>query len=340
MPTDLTNFALGLPKAELHVHLEGTLEPEMKLLLAERNGIEIPERSAEEIRATYTFSDLPGFLAVYFPALRVMQTSQDFYDVAWAYFLRAVEQGVRHVEMFFSPQAHTSRGIPLSDVIGGLRRAMVRAEAELELSVELIMSIIRDRDPDWAMATLMEALPYKQWIIGIGLGSNEHRNPPAKFAHVFRRAREEGFRITLHCDIDQENSIEHIRQAVREIEVDRIDHGTNILEDAELVEEVRRRGLALTCCPISNSFVTPQMKADEIATLMRGGVCVTINSDDPGYFGGYAGDNYAVLAERFGFTAEDLVLLARNSYYGSWLSARRRKKYLEEIRHYFAKHVP
>lgn len=335
---DVAAFALGLPKAELHVHLEGTIEPEMKLLLAERNGIEIEESTAEEIRETYTFSDLSGFLVVYFEGLRVMRTSQDFYDVAWAYFFRAAEQGTRHIELFFSPQAHTSRGIPFSDVIMGTRRAILRAQAELDVSVSLIMSILRDRDESWAMSTLMEALPFKPLIQGIGMGSNEHRNPPEKFTRVFRRARQEGFMLTVHCDIDQVNSIEHIRQAIQDIEVDRIDHGTNVIESDELVAEVIRRGIALTCCPISNSFVTSEMKAEEISCLMRRGVLVTINSDDPGYHGGYIGDNYAVLAARFGFTASDLVRLAENSFLASWLTSWRQDSYLSELWQYAAAH--
>ena len=334
----LAEFALGLPKAELHLHLEGTLEPELKFELAARNGIELAQKTVDEVRATYDFTDLTSFLAVYYPAMGVLQTADDFHDLAWAYLRKAASQGVVHVEMFFDPQAHTSRGVPFEDVIGGYRRAAVRAEAELGVSAELILCFLRDFSAEHAMSTLMEALPYRRWIVGVGLDSDERDNPPAKFAAVFERARAEGFLLTMHCDIDQPGSIEHIRQVLTEIQVDRIDHGTNIVESPELVELVKERGLGLTCCPVSNSFVTEQMKADEIVGLMREGVAVTVNSDDPAYFGGYVGDNYVALAEYAHLTREDLVQLAVNSFQASWLTPARRDAYLTRVREYAASH--
>lgn len=334
--SDLAEFAFGLPKAELHLHLEGTLEPELKFALAERNGIHLAETSVAEVRATYDFTDLTSFLAVYYPAMEVLQTADDFHDLAWAYLLRAKEQGVVHAEMFFDPQAHTSRGVPFSDVIGGYRRAAVRAQDELGISAELILCFLRDFSAEFAMATLMEALPYKQWIVGVGLDSDERDNPPSKFAAVFARAKAEGFFLTMHCDIDQVGSIDNIREVLRDIRVDRIDHGTNIVEDPELIAIAKERGLGFTCCPVSNSFVTAQMKADEIVTLLREGVRVTINSDDPAYFGAYVAENYVALAQQAGLTEADLAQLAINSFEASWLTPARRAAFVAAVQEYAA----
>lgn len=334
--SDLAEFAFGLPKAELHLHLEGTLEPELKFALAERNGIRLAETSVAEVRATYDFTDLTSFLAVYYPAMEVLQTADDFHDLAWAYLLRAKEQGVVHAEMFFDPQAHTSRGVPFSAVIGGYRRAAVRAQDELGISAELILCFLRDFSAEFAMATLMEALPYKQWIVGVGLDSDERDNPPSKFAAVFARAKAEGFFLTMHCDIDQVGSIDNIREVLRDIRVDRIDHGTNIVEDPELIALAKERGLGFTCCPVSNSFVTAQMKADEIVTLLREGVRVTINSDDPAYFGAYVAENYVALAQQAGLTEADLTQLAINSFEASWLTPARRAAFVAAVQEYAA----
>ena len=268
---DLAAFAHGLPKAELHLHLEGTLEPELKFALAARNGIELDQKTVEDVKASYDFTDLTSFLAVYYPAMQVLQTADDFHDLAWAYLQRAKAQGVVHVEMFFDPQAHTSRGVPFAEVITGYRRAAVRAQDELGISAELILCFLRDFSAEYAMATLMEALPYKAWIVGVGLDSDERGNPPEKFAAVFARARAEGFFLTMHCDIDQVGSIDNIRTVLEDIEVDRIDHGTNIVEDPALVDAAIAKGIGFTTCPVSNSFVTDQMKSDEIVSLLRKG---------------------------------------------------------------------
>ena len=335
---DLAAFIAGLPKCELHVHLEGTLAPDLKLALANRNGIEIAETTVAEVEATYQFDSLTSFLAVYYPAMRVLVTEQDFFDLAFAYLTKASSQGVRHVEMFFDPQAHTGRGIPFPTVIGGYRRAIVTAKAQLGLSAELIMCFLRDLSAEFAMATLLESLPYRDWIIGVGLDSDERGNPPSKFANVFARARAEGYLLTMHCDIDQVGSIEHIRQAVEEIGVDRIDHGTNIVESPELVEVVKRRGIGLTCCPVSNSFVTSDMKAAEIVSLLREGVLVTVNSDDPAYFGGYIAENYAALAEFSALDAAEVLRLARNSFRAAWLTSRALDGFLAELDAYARAH--
>jgi adenosine deaminase len=335
---DLAAFIAGLPKCELHLHLEGTLEPDLKLELAQRNGIELSETTVEEVEATYQFDSLASFLAVYYPAMRVLVTADDFRDLAFAYLTKAASQGVRHVEMFFDPQAHTGRGVPFSTVIQGYRQAIVAARAELGISAELIMCFLRDLSAEFAMATLMESLPYKEWIIGVGLDSDERGNPPSKFAEVFARARAEGYLLTMHCDIDQEGSIEHIRQAVEDIGVDRIDHGTNIVESAELVEEVKRRGLGLTCCPVSNSFVTHDMKATEIVDLLRRDVRVTVNSDDPAYFGGYVTENFAALATKAELSPHEVQRLTRNAFEIAWLTPRARDAFLAELDAYLDQH--
>lgn len=334
-PSPTREFITGLPKAELHLHLEGTLEPDLKLALAERNGIEIPQKTVEEVEASYQFDSLASFLAVYYPAMDVLVTEQDFYDLAHAYLLRAAADGVRHVEMFFDPQAHTVRGVPFADVVRGYHRAAVDA-ADFGVDADLIMCFLRDHTAESAAATLEESVPFQDLIVGVGLDSDERDNPPAKFAEVFARARELGYLLTMHCDIDQVGSIENIRQVIEDIGVDRIDHGTNIVENPELVELVRERGLGLTTCPVSNSFVTSDMKATEIVDLLRAGVKVTINSDDPAYFGGYVAANYITLAEDAGLSTEEVVTLAKNSFEASWITDEDKASYLQEIDEYVA----
>ena len=335
---ELAAFIEGLPKAELHVHLEGTLEPELKMALAQRNGIELAETTVEEIRATYRLESLTAFLTIYYPALRVLVTADDFHELAFAYLTKAHSQGVVHAEMFFDPQAHTSRGVPFDTVIGGYRRACIAAERELGMTTRLIMCFLRDMQPEYAMATLMEALPYKEWIIAVGLGSDERDNPPSKFTPVFARARAEGFLLTSHCDIDQPGSIGHIGQVLRDIEVDRIDHGTNIVEDPSLVALARDRGIGFTCCPISNEFVTGDMKAGPISDLLRSGVRVTCNSDDPSYFGTYITENFLALAAAADLTASEVLLLARNAFEVAWLSPTQRDTHLAALDAYAADH--
>ncbi|MGC4935067.1 adenosine deaminase [Gordonia sp. DT30] len=330
-------FVAGLPKAELHVHLEGTLEPELKLALAQRNGVRLDQTTIEDVRASYRFDSLANFLAVYYPAMTVLEREQDFYDLAYTYLQRAAAEGVVHVEMFFDPQAHTSRGVPLADVVGGYHRAAVDA-AGLGVDAALIMCFLRDLPADGddhsAAATLDALLASPEltaMVVGVGLDSDERDNPPAKFADVFARARAAGMHLTMHCDIDQPDSIEHIRQAVFEIGVERIDHGTNVVEDDDLVDEVARRGLGLTCCPVSNGFVTSDMKSAEITQLLGRGVPVTVNSDDPAYFGAYVAGNYTALAKHASLSTEQVITLARNSFLISWIGDEQRAGYLADI---------
>ncbi|WP_214322446.1 adenosine deaminase [Nonomuraea sediminis] len=317
----------GLPKAELHLHIEGTLEPELKFELARRNGLGLPYGNVEEMRAAYAFDDLPSFLKVYYEGMEVLRTEPDFYDLAMAYLRKAASQNVRYAEIFFDPQAHTSRGVPFDVVIRGLRRALLDAEKQLGVRAQLIMCFLRDFQAEYAMATLLESLPYKEWIVGVGLDSDEKGNPPAKFAAVYERARQEGYLLTMHCDVDQENSIEHIRQVLQDIRVDRIDHGVNILEDPALVAEVVERGIGLTCCPISNGYVTDSMKVEGIRKLLEQGARVTINSDDPAYFTGYVQENL----EALNFTRDEIVQVLRNAFEVTWLPRHLKDGYLAEL---------
>ncbi|MBK5249799.1 MAG: adenosine deaminase [Actinomycetales bacterium] len=327
----LDDLIARLPKAELHVHIEGTLEPELTFALAQRNGIELEHASAEEVRASYTFDSLASFLAVYYDSMRVLVTVDDFHDLATAYLRKAASQNVRHAEIFFDPQAHTSRGVPFSTVMGGLRRAIVEARRDLDVHAELILCFLRDFSAEHAMSTLMESLPYKDWILGVGLDSDERGNPPEKFAAVFARARREGYFLTMHCDIDQEKTPENLRQVIEDIGVDRIDHGSNAFEDPALVRAILDRDLGLTCCPISNGWVTGGMKAPEITGLLEAGVKVSINSDDPAYFGGYLTENLQQLAAEAPLTRDQVLRLVRNAFEISWLPEHLRAGYLAEV---------
>jgi adenosine deaminase len=329
-------FVEGMPKAELHLHLEGTLEPELKFALAARNGLELPYGSVEEMRAAYAFDDLPSFLAVYYEGMSVLLAERDFYDLAMAYFRKARSQNVVYAEVFFDPQAHTTRGIPFGAVVEGFHRAQQEAERTLGLQSQLIMCFLRDLSAESAMETLEESLPYGDWIVGVGLDSDERGNPPVKFKEVFARARREGFRLTMHCDVDQESSVEHIWQCLDEIGVERIDHGVNALEDEALIREINARQLGLTVCPISNSYVTDGLKAGEIKSLLAAGVRATINSDDPAYFPGYVNENFGALQEAVPMTRDEILQLARNAFTVSWLAPEERGRYLDSLEEYAA----
>jgi adenine deaminase len=327
----VSSFVEGLPKAELHLHIEGTLEPELKFELAARNAVDLPYASVDEMRAAYDFDDLASFLAVYYEGMSVLRREPDFYDLAMAYFRKAHAQNVVYAEIFFDPQAHTRRGIPFETVVEGLRRAQGDA-AQLGVQSKLIMCFLRDESVDSAMETLEASLPYGDWIVGVGLDSDERGNPPVKFREVFARARREGFRLTMHCDVDQEDSVAHIWQCLDEIKVERVDHGVNALEDPALVREINARGLGLTVCPISNSYVAGSTKAPEIKQLLDAGVRATINSDDPAYFPGYVLENLlAVDLDR-----EQLLQVARNAFEISWLTAEEKAGYLDAVGAYAA----
>lgn len=327
----MRSFIEEIPKAELHLHLEGTLEPELKFRLAARNGVTLPYESEEAMRAAYGFDDLPSFLAVYYEGMSVLLTEADFFDLAYAYFEKAHAQGVVYAEVFFDPQAHTTRGVSFGTVITGIHRAQEAADQRLGLRSQLIMCFLRDMSADSAMETLVAADEYRDWIVGVGLDSDEKDNPPIKFREVFAAARDRGYRITAHCDVDQENSTTHIRQCLDDIGVDRIDHGVNTLDDPDLIDEIRQRGLGLTVCPISNSYVTDGLKAAEIREMLRLGLRVSIHSDDPAYFPGYIADNLIAVQEAAGLQREQVAQLVRNAFDTAWLSDDERLAYVARV---------
>jgi len=315
----IESFIHELPKCELHVHIEGTLEPELKFKLAERNKLTLPFKDAAAMRAAYAFHDLPSFLGLYYSGMEVLLTAADFYDLAMAYLAKARSQNVLYAEIFFDPQAHTSRGVAFDTVIRGLRRAQIDAEQELGIRSQLILCFLRDWSAEYAMATLLESLPYKEWIVGVGLDSDEKNNPPSKFARVFARARDEGYLLTMHCDVNQEDSVAHIWECVDLIGVSRIDHGVNALEDPALCKVLAERKLGLTVCPISNAFVTDGPQTDVIGKMLELGMRVTVNSDDPAYFAGYIEENFALVEDKLGLGRDGLTTLSRNAFEAAWL---------------------
>ena len=314
----MNDFIQNLPKVELHVHLEGTLEPELLFELAARNSIDLPYAEPADVVAAYDFHDLPSFLAIYYAAMDVLRTEQDFYELTMAYFRKAADQNVRYVEPFFDPQAHTARGVDFATVIGGIHRAQLDAATQLDVQSNLIMCFLRDHSAESAAEHLELALPYRDKIIGVGLDSDEKDNPPAKFAQVFARARDAGFKLTMHCDLDQKDIVEHMWECLNLIQVDRIDHGINALEDPKLVKAIAEKGLGLTVCPISNRFVVQNLTGSEIQRLMSHGIKVTINSDDPAYFRGYMNENLQALQQDAGFTNEELLTLTHNAIDVCW----------------------
>lgn len=316
---DLDTFIAGLPKAELHLHIEGTLEPELMFALAQRNGVAIPFDSVEAVRAAYSFTRLQDFLDIYYQGANVLVTRQDFRDLALAYFERAAADGVVHAEIMFDPQTHTARGIAFETVIGGLLDAVAEAEARLGMSVALILCFLRHLDEADAFATLEAARPWFDRIAAVGLDSSELGHPPEKFARVFAAARAAGLRLVAHAG--EEGPPEYVRQAVELLGVDRLDHGNRSLEDPVLVAELARRAMTLTVCPLSNLklCVVDDMADHPIDRMLRAGLRATINSDDPAYFGGYVADNYRVAAAARGLSRDDLATLARNSFLGSFL---------------------
>lgn len=317
--TDLDAFISGLPKAELHIHIEGSLEPELMFALAARNGIEIPFASVEEVRAAYQFSNLQDFLDIYYRGADVLRTEADFKDLATAYFDRAAADAVVHAEIFFDPQTHTDRGIAFDVVMRGLLAGMGEAEAKHGITSKLILCFLRHLDEDAAFATLEQAKPWLDRIAAVGLDSSELGHPPAKFARVFAAAAALGLRRVAHAG--EEGPPAYVHEALDILKIDRLDHGNRSLEDPALVERLARERMTLTVCPLSNLklCVVPDMQAHPIDAMLRAGLRATINSDDPAYFGGYVNDNYRAAASGRGLGRDELVTLAKNSFLGSFL---------------------
>lgn len=313
------NLIARLPKCELHIHIEGSLEPELMFALARRNGIKLPYDSVEALRGAYQFTQLQDFLDIYYRGMSVLIAEQDFFDLAWAYLRRAHADNVRHVEMFFDPQGHTSRGVLFATVIDGLHRAIEQARGELGISASLIMCFLRHLDEADAERTLDTALAHRSRIIGVGLDSSEAGHPPAKFKHVFQRAREVGFSLFAHAG--EEGPPAYVWEAIDVLGVDRVDHGNRCLEDTTLVTRLARDRKPLTVCPLSNLRlrVVDNLAQHPLRHMMEKDLLVTLNSDDPAYFGGYVNDNYRALQQSLGLSRAELVALALNSFTASMM---------------------
>ncbi|WP_040805402.1 adenosine deaminase [Nocardia concava] len=322
---------MPIPKAELHLHIEGTLEPELAFRLAARNGVTLPFDSVEDLRAAYSFGDLQSFLDLYYALTDVLRTEQDFTDLAEAYLARAQADGVRHAEIFFDPQAHTSRGIAFDTVARGLLAALDRSQDKYGVSTSLILSFLRDQSAESALETLAAAEPFLDRIIAVGLDSAEVGHPPSKFAAVYERARALGLRAVAHAG--EEGPPDYIREALDVLGVERIDHGVRCLEDQELVDRLVRERIPLTVCPFSNVRlrVVDTLDKHPLRRMLDAGLVVTVNSDDPAYFGGYVHENLTATATAIGLTDDQIHTLARNSFEAAFLDDETRATYLAEL---------
>lgn len=322
----------ALPKAELHVHIEGTFEPELMFAIAQRNQIQIPYQSVEEVKQAYNFHNLQSFLDIYYAGANVLVLEQDFYDLAWAYFEKCAEDRVVHTEMFFDPQTHTERGVEFATVLAGLKRACVDAKEKLGISSQLIMCFLRHLSEEKAFETLEQALPFKEDIIAIGLDSSEVGHPPAKFERVFAKAREAGFLIVAHAG--EEGPPEYIWEALDLLKVNRIDHGVRSEEDERLMARLIAEKMPLTVCPLSNLklCVVKDMGEHNIRRLLQQGVHVTVNSDDPSYFGGYMNDNFVAIQQALDLSNDELKQLAINSFEASFISDEEKQKWIAEVK--------
>ncbi len=332
----MEKFIEGLPKAELHIHIEGALEPDLMFELARRNGLSLPYRSVGEVRKAYEFQDLQSFLDLYYQGVRVLVNEKDFYDLTSAYLKKAHSQNVRYCEMFFDPQAHTGRGIAFDTVINGIHRAMLDAKQQFGISSKLVMCFLRDLSEESAMATLQQALPHKNWIVAVGLDSSEVGNPPDKFTKVFDKARAEGFLTVAHAG--EEGPSEYIWQALDKLKASRIDHGVRCIEDPDLTARLAADGIPLTVCPLSNVKlrVFETMKKHNLKQLLDGGVRVTLNSDDPAYFGGYLTENFLAVQATFQLDRNDIARLVRNAFDAAFLPPDEKQGFVNELNDYMS----
>ncbi|HEY8101967.1 MAG TPA: adenosine deaminase [Burkholderiaceae bacterium] len=335
MDIALRNIVQQMPKAELHIHIEGSLEPELIFALAKRNNITLPYLSVDALRRAYAFTSLQSFLNIYYAGASVLLTEQDFFDMTWAYLQRAHADNVRHTEIFFDPQTHTERGVAFSIVINGIHRALEQAKSQFGMTGSLIMCFLRHLSEEDAFITLEQALPFRDKFIGVGLDSSERDHPPQKFAKIFARCRELGFHLVAHAG--EEGPPAYIQAALDVLHVERIDHGVRCLEDAALTQRLARDKVALTVCPLSNIKlrVFDQMCDHNLRKLLEAGLTVTINSDDPAYFGGYMNDNFVATFESLGLNRNDAMQLVKNSFNASFLDTPTKQKYLNEVDTFF-----
>ena len=331
------DFIRGLPKAELHLHIEGSLEPEQMFEFARRNRVDLPFKTVEAVRAAYAFSNLQDFLDIYYQGAGVLQTEEDFRDLAMAYFRRAAADGTVHAEIFFDPQTHTDRGIPFAVAADGLLAGMAQAERELGVTSKLILSYLRHLSEEDAFKTLREAEPYLDRMVGVGLDSSELGHPPSKFAKVFKASRERGLKLSAHAG--EEGPPEYVWEALDGLAVDRIDHGNRSLEDPVLVKRLVAQGMTLTVCPLSNLklCVVDDLRNHPLKRMLDLGLKATINSDDPAYFGGYIGENWTATTEALGLSRDELATLARNSFTGSFLAPGEIASRVAQVDAYLAK---
>ena len=334
-PERLPSVLRRMPKAELHIHIEGSLEPEMIFRLAQRNGVRLPYESVEQLRAAYAFEDLQSFLDVYYAGASVLRTEQDFFDMAWAYLDKAAAEQVVHAEIFFDPQTHTARGVSFETVIKGLHHACQRAHQEFGISAKLILCFLRHLSEEDAMATLEEALPYRHLFIGVGLDSSERGHPPEKFARVFARCRELGLHVVAHAG--EEGPPAYIWSALDTLQVERIDHGVRAIEDPALMQRLAQDRMPLTVCPLSNVKlrVFKDLQQHNLPRLLEAGLCVTVNSDDPAYFGGYINDNFVRLFAATGMGAKQAYQLAFNSFEASFADGATKRAWEHELKAFF-----
>lgn len=334
----LEQFINLIPKAELHLHIEGTFEPELMFAIAQRNNVPIRYKSIEEVKKAYRFHNLQSFLDIYYAGAGVLLAEQDFYDLTWAYLEKIHEENVVHAEIFFDPQTHTSRGVAFATVINGIQRALQDGYKKLGITSKLVMCFLRHLDEASALQTLEQALDYKHLIIGVGLDSSEVGNPPSKFERVFAKAREEGFLTVAHAG--EEGPGEYIWEALKLLRVQRIDHGNRSLDDEQLVEYLVEKQIPLTLCPLSNLElkVISDVKEHPVKKMMDKGMLVTINSDDPAYFGGYMTANYLAIAQALALSKEDITTLARNSFAASFLRNDEKRNWIERVNHFYEEH--
>jgi adenosine deaminase len=330
-PDRLPALLQAMPKAELHIHIEGSLEPELIFALAQRNGIKLPYASVEALRSAYAFTNLQSFLDIYYAGASVLIQEQDFYDMARAYFLKAAADNVVHAELFFDPQTHTARGVAMDTVIQGLHRACVDAQAEFGISAALILCFLRHLSEEEAFETLEQALPFRDSFIGVGLDSGELGNPPEKFARVFARCRELGLHLVAHAG--EEGPPAYIWTALDLLKVERIDHGVQAIKDPALMQRLAQDRIALTVCPLSNLklCVFPDLAQHNLRQLLDAGLAITINSDDPAYFGGYMNDNFTQTFAAVGMDAGHAYTLARNSFEASFIDKAARRQYIGRL---------
>ena len=327
----MDSFIAGLPKAELHVHIEGTFEPELMFEIARRNGIAMPYADVEALRAAYRFTRLQDFLDIYYQGMAVLRTRQDFHDLTWAYCERAAAQHVRHTEIFFDPQGHTARGVAFETALDGIWDALSEAESRLGLTSRIIMCFLRHLDEADAEKTLDQALPHRDRIVAVGLDSSEQGHPPSKFERVFARARDAGFRLVAHAG--EEGPPAYVREALGLLHVERIDHGVRAMEDLALVGRLAEMRIPLTVCPLSNLRLggVTEMAAHPLRRMLEAGLKVTINSDDPAYFGGYVNENFQAAADALGLDRAALTACARNSFEGAFLDEAHRASLVAEL---------